>query len=100
MKKTRRNLRQAQNKSDERFAKKVICQVIVSVLIYITVFVNSKLTNSFSVQVNEGIKYYLCTSADFNVIINQTKAYLDNFMNNRQSVPVNSDNTFESKEEN
>ena len=99
MKKTRKNLKSAQNKSDEKFAKKVICQMIASVLIFAVVFANSKLSNSFSVKLNNGIRHYLCVSADFDKVVDNAKAYFDNFINSRQSVPVNSGDVFDTKED-
>ncbi len=100
MKKTRKNSRIAQNKSDERFAKKVICQMVASFLIFVAVFANSKLSNSFSVKLNNSIRHYLCVSVDFDKLVDNAKAYFDNFVNSRQSVPVNSGDVYDTKEDN
>lgn len=100
MKKIRRSSKATQNKKDEIFANKVICQMIASIVIFITVFANSKLSNPVSVKINNAIRHYICVSADFGVAVNNAKAYFDNFMNNEKSVPVNSSDYLETKEDN
>ena len=100
MKKTRKTSRITQNKNDERFAKKVICQMTVCIFVFITIFINSKLSNQFSVQVNNAIRHYLYVSMDFDEVVENAKAYYNRFMNDKQSMPVNSDNTLDTKEEN
>lgn len=100
MKKTKRNSRVTQNKNDEIFAQKVVRQFVVSLLIFVVIFANSKLPNSFSVKVNDFIRHCLCTSVDFDKVVSTAKAYYDNIINKQQSMPVNSADDTVSVEDN
>ena len=99
MKKTKRTSRARHNQKEERFAKKVICQFVICIVLCVIVLINSKLNNQFSVQINNGIKHYLCVSIDFDEAMSIARVYFENLMNNRQSVPVNSGNTVNSEDE-
>lgn len=100
MKKTKRNPRAEQSKNDEIFAKKVISQLIISIFIFVVIFTNSKLPNSFSAKVNNYVRHYLVTSVDFERVVSTAKVYFDSFMNTKQSVPVNSADDTVSVEDN
>lgn len=100
MKNTRKKSRLKQNKNDELYAKKVLCQVIVCIIIYIIVVANSKFSNSFSKSISDNIRHYLCVSVDFDNIIDTAKMYIENLTNKQFSVPVNSSGVMDSKEEN
>ena len=100
MKKIRKNSRAAHNKQDEYFAKKVVCQIIVCVLVYVTVFTNSKLTNPVSVKINNRIKQYLCVSVDFDKVINTARVYVEKLINEQQAIPVDAGDISDSKDDN
>ena len=94
MKKTKRNSKVTQNQNDEKFARKVMGQIIACTLIFVTVFANSRLSNELSCQINDKIKHYLCVSVDFDKAINTAKTYIEKFMSNGEAVQVNtSDDT-------
>lgn len=100
LKKTKRSSKATRNKNDEIFAKKVISQTIICIVIFVMVFANSNLHNSISIQINDGIKYYLCASVDWSKAISSTKTYIENIMNNQQSVPVNKSDALDTEENN
>jgi len=100
MKKTKKSSKNIKNRNDERFARKVICQILVCTVIYIVVLANSRLNNPVSVQINERIKQYLCVSVDFKKTIKTVGEYFENILEKQQTIPVNTDGSINTKESN
>lgn len=91
MKKTEKNVRTTKKNNDLVFAEKILSQIVVSVVIFVLVFVNSHLHNSVSVNINNQIKHYLTSNIDFNKTIDVAVLYFQNFLKQVQTLPVNKD---------
>jgi len=91
MKKIRKSRAINESKPDEKFAKKIISQFVVSVMIFAIVFINSKLPSTMSQAINQKIKHYLVVSIDFSKAVSYAKVYIEDFWNQIQTLPVNGD---------
>lgn len=99
MKRERSRRLNKQTKPDDKFAGKVLSQLLVSIVIFTLVFVNSVLTNDVSVAINQKIKHYLTTSIDFDKTVEVAKTYFEGFWNRSKTTPVNSEPESETKDE-
>lgn len=88
MKKNTNNNRAAKRYQDEKFAKKILSQTIISLIVFALIFINSKLPYAFNKEVNKTIKHYLTVSVDFNKVVSATRVYIDNFFNQVQTLPA------------
>ena len=73
------------------FAKKILSQIVVSLIIFVFVFLNSRLNNNVSVNLNNQIKHYLMTNIDFNKTIDVAVAYFQDFLKQTQTLPASND---------
>lgn len=91
MKKTISKKRNLNSKSNEKFARKTLSQIVISLVMFTLVFINSKLPYTVNQNINKAIKHYLVESIDFNKVVKTAKIYIDDILDKVQTRSVGGD---------